>query len=237
MATSGENPLGVLGVSLRHAEVRDALVPRGFEYAGACVMPMRPASHVSGAETIPLPARRARRAGRSVRCSKPSPRRRHARIVVDRHRGSYLPDPADLARPEAPRSTLGFIVHGRRCGARGLAPVTLLSCDNLVSNGRIAAWPGAGLRAAGRCDAGRVDRARVHVPELRWSIASCRRTTISPWSPPRPFFDWAVEDRFAAGRPTGAPYGARFVAHAEPYELLKLRMVNGSHRRPSPTWA
>ena len=44
-----------------------------------------------------------------------------------------------------------------------------------------------------------------------------------------PFFDWAIEDRFAAGRPDWTLGGARFVADAEPFEQLKLRMVNGSH--------
>ena len=44
-----------------------------------------------------------------------------------------------------------------------------------------------------------------------------------------PFFDWAIEDDFAAGRPDWTAGGARFVAQAEPFEKLKLRMVNGSH--------
>jgi fructuronate reductase len=44
-----------------------------------------------------------------------------------------------------------------------------------------------------------------------------------------PFFDWVIEDRFVAGRPDWSVGGARFVEHAEPFERLKLRMVNGSH--------
>jgi fructuronate reductase len=44
-----------------------------------------------------------------------------------------------------------------------------------------------------------------------------------------PFFDWAVEDEFAAGRPDWSLGGARFVLDAEPFERLKLRMVNGTH--------
>jgi fructuronate reductase len=44
-----------------------------------------------------------------------------------------------------------------------------------------------------------------------------------------PFLDWAVEDRFANGRPAWDRGGARFVEHAEPFEKLKLRMVNGGH--------
>jgi len=43
-----------------------------------------------------------------------------------------------------------------------------------------------------------------------------------------PFFDWAVEDRFAAGRP---PWDARvrLVDDAAPWEQMKLRLVNGAH--------
>ena len=44
-----------------------------------------------------------------------------------------------------------------------------------------------------------------------------------------PFFDWVIEDRFAYGRPDWQAGGARLVTHAEPFEKLKLRMVNGSH--------
>jgi fructuronate reductase len=44
-----------------------------------------------------------------------------------------------------------------------------------------------------------------------------------------PFFDWAVEDRFVAGRPDWRAGGARFVDEARPWEALKLRMVNGAH--------
>jgi fructuronate reductase len=45
----------------------------------------------------------------------------------------------------------------------------------------------------------------------------------------RTFLEWVVEDRFAAGRPDWTAGGARFVEHAQPYEKLKLRMVNGAH--------
>jgi fructuronate reductase len=44
-----------------------------------------------------------------------------------------------------------------------------------------------------------------------------------------PFMDWAIEDHFVAGRPDWTAGGARFVPAAEPFEQLKLRMVNGSH--------
>jgi fructuronate reductase len=44
-----------------------------------------------------------------------------------------------------------------------------------------------------------------------------------------PFLSLAVEDRFAAGRPDWRAGGAQFVAHAEPFERMKLRLLNGAH--------
>ena len=44
-----------------------------------------------------------------------------------------------------------------------------------------------------------------------------------------PFFDWAVEDRFAAGRPPWSDRLVRAVDDAAPWEQMKLRLVNGAH--------
>ena len=40
---------------------------------------------------------------------------------------------------------------------------------------------------------------------------------------------WVLEDRFAAGRPAWEHGGAVFTDDVEPYELLKLRLLNGTH--------
>ena len=40
---------------------------------------------------------------------------------------------------------------------------------------------------------------------------------------------WVIEDRFAAGRPAWEAAGAIFTDDVEPYELLKLRLLNGTH--------
>ncbi len=44
-----------------------------------------------------------------------------------------------------------------------------------------------------------------------------------------PFSQWVIEDHFADGRPDWSKAGARFVADVEPFELMKLRLLNGSH--------
>ncbi len=242
MAGRGERHWGVLGVSLRHADVRDALAPHGFDYSLA----LRDAD----AQGTPRECRQVLHSLLGVLVAPEDPQAVLEAIAAPATRivsltvteKGYHHDPAtgalkrddpglvhDLAHPEAPRTTLGFLVHGlalRR--ARGLGPVTLLSCDNLPSNG-------ATLRALVLAFAREVDAALAD-----WIASACRfpngmvdrivpRNEDLAVVTAEPFFDWAIEDDFAAGRPDWTVYGARFVAQAEPFEKLKLRMVNGSH--------
>ena len=45
-----------------------------------------------------------------------------------------------------------------------------------------------------------------------------------------PFTQWALEDSFTAGRPPFEEAGVQVVADVEPYELMKLRLLNASHQ-------
>jgi mannitol 2-dehydrogenase len=45
-----------------------------------------------------------------------------------------------------------------------------------------------------------------------------------------PFVQWVLEDDFAAGRPPYEHAGVQLVGRVEPYELMKLRLLNGSHQ-------
>jgi fructuronate reductase len=149
----------------------------------------------------------------------------------------------DLAHPDAPRSAIGFIVHGlARRRADGAAPLTLLTLDNLPSNGDTL--HGLVLAFAERVSTGlarwierectfpnsMVDRI---VPRTTEADLAAARTTLGVEDygavVAEPFFAWAVENRFAAGRPDWRAGGAQFVEHAEPFEKLKLRMLNGAH--------
>jgi fructuronate reductase len=44
-----------------------------------------------------------------------------------------------------------------------------------------------------------------------------------------PFTQWVIEDRFPFGRPRFESVGVEMVADVRPFELTKLRMLNGSH--------
>ena len=242
MVASGERHWGVLGVSLRHADVRDALAPQGFDY----ILALRDADDLGQ----PREKRETLRSLLGVLVAPENPRAVLEVIAAPATRivsltvteKGYHHEPAtgalrrddpgivhDLAFADAPRTTIGFLVHGlalRR--ARGLGPLTLLSCDNLPANGRTLR--GLVLAFAREVDAALAD----------WIAGGCRfpgsmvdrivpRNDDLTVVTAEPFFDWAVQDDFAAGRPDWSACGARFVADAEPYERLKLRMVNGSH--------
>ena len=43
------------------------------------------------------------------------------------------------------------------------------------------------------------------------------------------FRQWVIEDKFPAGRPALETVGATFVADVAPYELMKIRILNGGH--------
>jgi fructuronate reductase len=44
-----------------------------------------------------------------------------------------------------------------------------------------------------------------------------------------PFTQWVIEDNFGGDRPAWEQFGAEIVKDVEPYEHMKLRLLNGSH--------
>ena len=44
-----------------------------------------------------------------------------------------------------------------------------------------------------------------------------------------PFLQWVIEDTFCNGRPEFERAGAQIVTDVAPYELMKIRLLNGSH--------
>jgi fructuronate reductase len=141
-------------------------------------------------------------------------------------------------------SVYQFLAAGlRRRKDTGLAGLTLLSCDNLADNGKqlerlldeyLAAkdpdlrdWVAANCT----CPATMVDRivpatteaVRAEVRSMLGGIddAACVFT--------EPFSQWVIEDRFAGPRPRWEAVGVELVSDVAPYELAKLRMLNGAH--------
>lgn len=149
----------------------------------------------------------------------------------------------DAASPDAPKSVFGMIIKALRLRrAAGLDPFTVMSCDNLPENGHVAKQTVTGLARLSDPDFADWIAAHVAFPS---SMVDC----ITPATSPReidmvrdrfgiddaapvvcePFRQWVLEDHFPQGRPPLEAVGAEFVADVAPYELMKLRMLNGGH--------
>ena len=154
---------------------------------------------------------------------------------------------ADLAEGATPSTPFGFIVEALRLRREdGTPPFTVMSCDNIPGNGDVAKKMIVAF-------------ARLKDPELATWIESSVRfpnsmvDRITPVTAPEditaladefgvedawpvvcePFTQWALEDAFeggAAGRPAFEDVGVQLVPDVEPYELMKLRLLNASHQ-------
>ena len=149
----------------------------------------------------------------------------------------------DLAHPATPKSAIGYIVEAlnlRR--AQGLAPFSVLSCDNLRDNGHVARAAVLGLarlRNAALADwieanvtfpGTMVDRiVPALTPETQQEIATLLGVDDPCGIACEPFRQWVIEDNFVNGRPDWDRVGAQFVTDVAPFEMMKLRMLNGSH--------
>ncbi|MGR9206845.1 mannitol dehydrogenase family protein [Rhizobium leguminosarum] len=150
---------------------------------------------------------------------------------------------ADLANRHAPRGVIGYLVEGlSRRRAKGIAPFTPLSCDNLPSNGAV-------LKRLVLDFAERVDPSLRQWIEANVPFPSTMVDRITPASTEatyqdaerltgrqdlaaietEPFTQWVIEDHFANGRPAWEKAGALMVTDVSAYEKMKLRMLNGAH--------
>ena len=150
---------------------------------------------------------------------------------------------ADLANPATPSTILGLIVQAlKHRKANAIAPFTVLSCDNLPSNGKtakaavlafarevdgdLAIWIEANVSfpcsMVDRITPATTDADRAHVNEQlglqdAWPIVT------------EQFVQWVIEDNFTMGRPDWTLGGAVFSNEIEAWEDMKLRCLNGAH--------
>ncbi|MBB3330980.1 fructuronate reductase [Halomonas campaniensis] len=149
---------------------------------------------------------------------------------------------ADIAAPEAPRTAPGILVAAlARRRARGIAPFTVLSCDNMPDNGRCARH--AVVQLAERQDAtlaGWIEREGAFPSSMVDGIvpamteADFARLSALGIDDPNAvvaeaYLQWVVEDDFPLGRPDWTADGVVMVADVAPFEAMKLRLLNASH--------
>jgi len=152
----------------------------------------------------------------------------------------YVPEPANSGVPSTAAGFLARALSERR--AAGLAPFTVLSCDNLDDNG-------ARIRALVLEAAGRIDPALARWVERNGAFPSSMVDRITPATTTdekaaleaklgyrdeaivtaEHFRQWVIEDRFAGPRPDFAAVGVQVVSDVIPWQAAKLRLLNGAH--------
>lgn len=149
----------------------------------------------------------------------------------------------DLAAPETPTGFVGALVEGLRLRrAAGLAGLTIMSCDNLTGNGQLLASlvndfarlrdPTLADWIAASCafPDSMVDRITPASSDATFAAVRDATGRVDPLAvETEPFRQWVIENRFAGPRPAWETAGALIVADVAPYEVMKLRMLNGSH--------
>jgi mannitol 2-dehydrogenase len=151
---------------------------------------------------------------------------------------------ADLEPGAVPRTAFGLITEAlRRRWKRGLTPFTVMSCDNLQGNGYLSKRVftafarlrdpelGDWVEHEARFPNSMVDRITPVTTDADRAEVRERFGIEDQWPVVcEPYTQWVLEDSFTAGRPPYEQVGVQVVEHVEPYELMKLRLLNGSHQ-------
>jgi fructuronate reductase len=247
---------GIIGVSLQSPNVRDLLAPQDHVYQVVTLNPdgSRSAREIESLQDVLV----APEEPEAVLDLLTDPAIRIVTLTITEK--GYCHDPAtgrlNLAHPgiahdlahDLPQTAPGYLVRAlQRRHAAGHPPFTVLTCDNLPSNGRLV----RGIL---------LDFARELDPQLADWIASEGRfpstmvDRITPATTPEdietlagetgqidrapvicePFRQWVIEDDFVPAygpdaRPDLASSGVEIVDDVEPFEHMKLRMLNGTH--------
>ena len=151
---------------------------------------------------------------------------------------------ADATSIASPKTVFGLILAGlMRRRAAGTPPFTVMSCDNIPHNGHVTKDAVAGLGGTGRSGAGRsgwrttvafpngmVDRITPATTDRERAVARDEFGIEDNWPVfCEPFKQWVLEDNFPTGRPAFETVGVQFVEDVSPFELMKIRILNGGH--------
>ena len=149
----------------------------------------------------------------------------------------------DLHHPDLPRTIFGYLTAAFRLRMHnGIPGLTVLSCDNIQQNGSV-------------CRNMLTTYIRKSMPELSDWVAdqvtfpNSMVDRITPVTTTRdveelrdrfhvedswpvscePFIQWVIEDHFSRGRPPWELAGVQFTEEVEPYEKMKIRLLNAGH--------
>jgi fructuronate reductase len=245
---AGERDWGIIGLSLRSPDVRNALAPQDGLYTVLERSAEGDRARVIGSvlEAVTVPETPERAMAVLV-----DPRTRIISLTVTEK--AYCLDAgnldeahpgivADLRRNRFPTTVPGLLTEAlRRRHESAVGPSTILVCDNLPSNGETVArviTRYARLYDPRRGDSFVADIAfpctmvdRIVPATTEADRAAVERLGYRDAWPvvAEPFSQWVIEDCFAAGRPRWEDAGASMVTDVRPFELMKLRALNGAH--------
>jgi fructuronate reductase len=249
---AGHPDWAIVGASLRRPDTKEALVPQDFLYTVAVRDASGTACRVIGSVIDVLDANTQRE---ELLALMAHPQIRIVSLTVTEK--GYCHDPAtgaldedhpdilhDLDNPRDPVSAPGLIVEAlERRRLAGVAPFTVMSCDNLPSNGETTKriiTRFADLRSSELHDFVRdkvafpstmVDRIVPATTDADRALVEEVTGLDDAWPiMTEPFIQWVIENDFVGdARPPFETVGAQMVDEVEHYELMKLRMLNGSH--------
>lgn len=148
----------------------------------------------------------------------------------------------DLTNLLSPKSMPGFIVSACKLRQASNEKLTIISCDNLPSNGdvtkivvmefaraideELADWIEHNVNFCNSM----VDRivpatTAEDIEQLSTTLGYTDNSLVIT----EPFKQWVIEDNFANDKPDWQQVGALFVKEVAPFEDMKLRLLNGAH--------
>jgi fructuronate reductase len=236
----GEGDWRILGVSLRSPGVRDQMTPQNGLYTLVERSARGSKARIIGAVADVIAAHEDPEA---VVAAISAPGTHIISFTVTEKGYCRAPDGSlnlEL-NDEVPIYT--YLTSGiRRRKDAGLPGLTLLSCDNLASNGT-------------QLERLMIEYLNHNAPDLiDWFVGNCTcpSTMVDRIVPAtteadraeievmlgmrdeaavitEPFSQWVIEDKFAGPRPAWEKHGAQITSDVHAYETAKLRMLNGAH--------
>lgn len=243
---------GICAVSLRSSDIRDKLVTQDYAYTSVTLDPQKAEHQVIEVIQNILVAPESPKAVLDAMIS--SDVKIVSMTITEK---GYCHNPAngdlrdddadilhDLEHEDNPRTAIGLLVHAlNQRRIKGLSPFTVLSCDNLPNNGALT-------KNIVLAFANKVDRELADWIHRDVKFPSTMVDRITPATTDKdvdalldiagyydvgcvvhePFRQWVIEDDFVDNcRPNWNLSGAQFVKDVEPFELMKLRCLNGTH--------
>ena len=244
----GHSAWGITGISMRSANVKEALEPQNYLYTQITLGSTRD-FRIVGALTNIIVAPQQPEAAISATASAET----QLVTCTITEKGYYLkngtidldaePIAADLASLDKPNTLYGFIAAAliRRYRENG-GKLTVLCCDNIKSGGetlkngcnrmlqqhdsRAADWAGQHVSFISSM----VDRVSPATTEETRQLVQDTLQLHDNWPvAAEPFSQWVIEDHFAGARPPFEQVGALLVDSIDNYENMKLRLLNASH--------